>query len=555
MTAGYANVSKPSLAQDFCAHAGIFGVKMPRAMKVASAKAVKAEEAAKPVRKRKKTKPSDPDQEQESDEDKQVSGLPQSVQSILKASRGNSAAEKKAASAAEKKVAPEVPPDSAPKKPPEARAKRKRIPPKAQILIKKEPMDSSESAQKFGPAPEIPPDSAAVGKSRGALRNAFCRTIPGKLEDVRVQQLGVKGKSLHVMPQEVIDAMKTKADEEYWLQVFCANGMTWGRAKTWITKRKQDILEETDDWGWRTFEQIEKDYNSTQMATKMKDLCLTDADRWKWHDDFPGDDDAIQFWVQKSKSAAKKKLKTSESGVGIEADLDGSGTRTMMARCAIGTQRMQNMGKSLAGPWPAIRDCPSRLAAKGEQASHEHRAALCDRDSREAEASAKEDQERQAAEQKRIEEEKQKQLEEQKKKEHEKRQADLAAQRKKNEQKKLAEAKKKAAAKDPLNQATKWISGLAALLSDLAAQCKKAKGASKLPGQGGKTYETLLNGHKDKLTDIRSKLESNMTNKSALKTEMHLATQALQNSQKDLGAFKLLYSGYNPFPALRNLKS
>ncbi len=116
-------------------------------MKVASAKAVKAEEAAKPVRKRKKTKPSDPDQEQESDEDKQVSGLPQSVQSILKASRGNSAAEKKAASAAEKKVAPEVPPDSAPKKPPEARAKRNRIPAKAQILIKKEPMDSSESAQ------------------------------------------------------------------------------------------------------------------------------------------------------------------------------------------------------------------------------------------------------------------------------------------------------------------------------------------------------------------------------------------------------------------------
>ena len=144
MTAGYANVSKPSLAQDFCAHAGIFEVKMPRAMKVASAKAVKAEEAAKPVRKRKKTKPSDPDQEQESDEDKQVSGLPQSAQSILKASRGNSAAEKKAASAAEKKVAPEVPPDSAPKKPPEARAKRKRIPPKAQILIKKEPVDSSE---------------------------------------------------------------------------------------------------------------------------------------------------------------------------------------------------------------------------------------------------------------------------------------------------------------------------------------------------------------------------------------------------------------------------
>ena len=334
----------------------------------------------------------------------------------------------------------------------------------------------------------------ALTLNKAALRNKWLRSI-GKLVDPRSVAAGTLGSragshdKAEKVPQEVLDQMKTAADEAYWFQLWCASDCKWGQARLWINKRQQEILEDDDKWAWMTFSQMEKHFNSTAMATKLKSVCLVHPKRWQWHPDLPGDEAGMQFWVEKETSQSHKKRNIEDSGFNADALVTGNAAQLAQSRYGIGnvslsdgrTQETPFKHTNMPGPPTKTSTSPSTPGSGTHGAGAPQETPKEDPEevaAKAAEQAAKEEEEQKAA------------------KEEEQRLAQIEEQKTNNERKQLLEQQRKKLAADPKFQSTKWLTGLARVLTDLDEEIKKASRASRLPANGRPTCKQMFMVHK-----------------------------------------------------------
>ena len=120
---------------------------------------------------------------------------------------------------------------------------------------------------------------------------------------------------------------------------------------------------------------------------------------------------------------------------------------------------------------------------------------------------------------------------------------EVQKQQEKAERKKNLDDAKAKQAKDPKFQALQWLSGLAKIIAEIEKYSKAAKTATRLPNRGGATYHACFEKHKVALLAGRSEVEA-PTTKKELKPILESAKGKVEEAQRDLKAFKLLYKGY-----------
>ena len=409
-----------------------------------------------------------------------------------------------------------------------AGAGKRGLDPSAPTAVKAGPTVSkqelSEFARTMGPAPPVT-TGPATNLTRAALRARFLRSIPGKRVDPRSVEMGVAGtgvQKLEYCPADILQKMTTKADEEYWLQVWASQGCTWGNVKMYIKKTFERVEQEHVDWDWHTFGQMEKHYGCPSMATKMKGVCLKVRGRWRWHPDLPGDEEAMQFWISLKDGSSQTKKRKASYGADAEANVSADSALPMMSMYSLSNKTMAD------GPLALDHNMSQPNQPAASRVPLEDRPSTRPIPEPEVTGAIPEAE-------KELEEEKMKAAEE-----------DI---QKKNDRREKLEATRKQLEKCPHHQATKWLTGLQKMLNELEGCLQKAATAAKdadckLPANTAATYNTTFTEAKKKILQFRSSLEANMSNKTKLKKLMADAKTAVETTKRDMKAFQLLWRGY-----------
>ena len=382
----------------------------------------------------------------------------------------------------------------------------------------------TEQHHELGPAPPVV-SGLALGRSRGALRNAFNRSL-GRMTDPRTKagSEGSRGVTKATRcPHDIAVQMVAKKDEAYWLQVWCANGMDWGSVQIWMDKRKEQIKQGKKKFAWLTLGQWEDLYKSKAVAAAMAAKAKKDPNRVAVHPEMPEEEEAMLFWGPVEFSSEEITRQTNTMGIKGNAELSGQSAGLLMNRFEITPGDMGSDPVSFNNALP-FGNLPSEPAATQGRSQN----------TADATEEVKAAEEMKAAEEvKAAEEEEEKNL-----------QASIEDQKKKLGRKKALDAAREAQRKCPKYQSEKWLTGLTSILSQLNDAIGKAKKANKMPGKSNLTYAKEFEEKKIVLLEKRTAIEDAKNVKSKLKLGMNNAQAVVCKVVKDLKAFKASYDAY-----------
>ena len=375
----------------------------------------------------------------------------------------------------------------------------------------------------LGEAPPIE-SGPAVNKSRGALRNAFRRSL-GRLEDARTQRTGDRGTSTEKCPEHIAIQIVSKSDEDYWLQVWAANNMQWGQAKVWFNRKTENSEENNCKWTWMNGHQLDEHFG-VKLAQKKRNKCMQDSDRWALDEDMSSDDsDAVLYYVQSEKSRSEKSAKVNSSGVEGTASVSAQSAVLLHGAMAVKKQRLSGArrvsGLQSTGPSGVGHNGPSMQVEQQHDAEEDQSGAA---DAEKEKAEKEEAEKEEANEEARL-------------------QKELDAESMKNVRKKQMEKKRKAQEADPAFQKNAWLQGIAKLVPDIDLASKKASKAAKLPAGTAKTYKKTFDQAYADIKAARDAIEG-ATVKKVLKQLLDGYKPMVEKAKKDLTAWKLLYNTY-----------
>ena len=224
----------------------------------------------------------------------------------------------------------------------------------------------------LGLAPSVT-GGPSVGKSRAAIRASFFRSIPGRRVDPRITQgrVGDRSNQPNYAPHEIAVQIVSKKDEEWWLQVWCANDMSWGKVQTWVDKRKDQIKEGKTKYAFLTFDQMVDVYKNKAVAEGVKQACMKDPDRVSAHPDLPDDEAAMMFWCPVEHSQTDINRHTVTTGVTGKANLDGNSAALVMSQYNMASGAAAERPGLIGTPRSAGRPAPRQTEAAAQQGALE----------------------------------------------------------------------------------------------------------------------------------------------------------------------------------------
>ena len=284
-------------------------------------------------------------------------------------------------------------------------------------------------------------------------------------------------------PPEVVDMiLADMGTGRLWFTRWGGNAENWGLALVHEQIIRRELTENTAGEAWLTFAQVKDLYKCEVVATAICGECLQDASLWRKHPRVPHIEDATQFWVRVNEGMNKKLQDVVSKAISFKGEVDMDQGLQLASR--LKQPLAPTFGQTqLALPAPPASEGTAPAAqATGPQSS----LPAADQDPKQREQMLKTAQAARAK-------------------------ADAAAAR----AQKSADAK---AAKDAHKASTKgkaeaWLHGCQKKLNDIGTVSEQCDNQD-VDLQVRELYKTKMDGHRDRVVELRTSIERSMAGSS-----------------------------------------
>ena len=335
--------------------------------------------------------------------------------------------------------------------------------------------------------------AADTGKTEKALREAFKRTLPD-YQDSRSAAKEGRPKKIGKLPDDIVDKMVGKADYDFWLGVWLESGSEYVDSESFQVDQTDEIDGSGQTRAWLNDEQMLFVYKSRAMVAAYQKELMKNPKHNRDHPEIPWCKEAFQFSCVVDDSTRSSIRTVLSKGTKATAQIENAAAAKLIRR-----------GK-MRGP-PSVCDQQQRELAASSAGTAGGAGA------KDAKTDAQTHEEKDAAA---------------------KKAAELAKQR-------------AAALKDPRVQRSKWLTGVAALISKVQEKAASAAEATSMPNNMGAMYKDVFDNGVDSLMEFRTWLERPGRSPKPLKAKMSQANKKATELKKEIEAFDGLLRTYNKY--------